>query len=219
MPEALIGSASSGVLRDAAIGFYGKIPGRGDFVQAGLPRAFVDPWDAWMQRMILASRAVLGEGWLPAWLEAPVWRFALSPGVCGPGSVLGLWMPSVDSVGRYFPLTLAAVAPDLEASALMREGGGFLAAAEDAGRDALVNDLPPEALMARLADAIATPPAGAASDPVLCPAGGGLWWTEGAPLVSAERFASAGLPDENTFVAMLASCCSTPPAFAPEEAG
>ena len=218
MPEALIGSASSGVLRDAAIGFYGKIPGRGDFVQAGLPRAFVDPWDAWMQRMIVASRSVLGKGWLPAWLEAAVWRFALSPCICGPGSVLGLWMPSVDSVGRYFPLTLAAVSPDLEASALMREGGGFLAAAECAGREALANDLPPEALMARLAAAIATPPAEAASDPVP-PAGGGLWWTEGAPLVSAEMFASAGLPDENAFVAMLVSCCSTLPALASEQTG
>ena len=62
MPEALIGTTSSGLFYDAAIGFYGKIPGRGDFVQAGLPRAFVDPWDAWMQRMILASRAVLGLG-------------------------------------------------------------------------------------------------------------------------------------------------------------
>ena len=218
MPEALIGTASSGLLRDAAIGFYGKIPGRGDFVHAGLPRAFVDPWDAWMQRMILASRAVLGEGWLPAWLEAAVWRFALSPGICGSGSALGLWMPSVDSVGRYFPLTLAAVGLDLEASALMRGGGGFLAAAECAGRAALANDLPPEALTARLAAATATPPVGAASDPVLCPAGGGLWWTEGAPRVPAERFASAGLPDENTFVAMLVSCCSKPPAFAFEQA-
>lgn len=218
MPEALIGAASSGLLRDAAIGFCGKIPGRGDFVQAGLPRAFVDPWDAWMQRMILASRALLGKEWVPAWLEAAVWRFALSPGICGPGSVLGLWMPSVDSVGRYFPLTLAAVGPDSGASALMREDGGFLGAAECAGRDALANDLPPEALTARLAAAAATPPAGAASDPVLCPAGGGLWWTEGAPRVSAERFASAGLPDENTFVAMLVSCCSKLPAFASEQA-
>jgi len=216
VPEALIGTACGGPLRDPAIGFYGKIPGRGDFVQAGLPRAFVDPWDAWMRRMIVTSRSVLGEGWLPAWLEAAVWRFALSPGVCGPDSVLGLWMPSVDSVGRYFPLTLAAVGPDLEAAALMHGVGGFLAAAECAGRAALADDLPPEELTARLVAAVATPPGNPACDLVLCPAGGGLWWTEGGPRVSAESFTSAGLPDEDTFVAMLVSCCSNPPAFASE---
>jgi type VI secretion system protein ImpM len=218
VPEILTSAPRTGVLRDAAIGFHGKIPARGDFVQAGLPRAFTDPWDGWMQRMVAASRAVLGEAWLPAWLEAAVWRFVLSSGICGPGAVIGLWMPSVDRVGRYFPLTLAAVARDADTRGLLREGGGFLAAAESAGRDALANDLPPEALTALLAVAIATPQPIAASDPVLCPVGGGLWWTEGAPLVSAERFASAGLPDENTFVAMLVSCCFTLPALASEQA-
>jgi type VI secretion system protein ImpM len=151
VPKVLTSTARIGVLRDAAIGFHGKIPARGDFVQVGLPRAFTDPWDGWMQRMVAASRAVLGEAWLPAWLEVAVWRFALSPDVCGPGAVIGLWMPSVDRVGRYFPLTLAAVAGDADPCGLLREGGGFLAAAEHAGRAALENDLPPDALAARAA--------------------------------------------------------------------
>jgi type VI secretion system protein ImpM len=204
-------------LRDAAIGFHGKIPARGDFVQAGLPRAFTDPWDGWMQRMVAASRAALGEAWLPAWLEMAVWRFALSSGICGPGAVIGLWMPSVDRVGRYFPLTLAAVARDADACGLLRESGGFLAAAEQAGRDALETDLPPDALAARLAAGIRVSPTHAGADPLLCPADGALWWTDGAPLVSAGAFASRGLPDENTFVGMLVSCSSALPAFSPEQ--
>jgi type VI secretion system protein ImpM len=218
VPETLTSAARTRLPNTAAIGFYGKIPARGDFIQAGLPRSFIGPWDAWMQRMIAASRFVLGEKWLPAWLEAPVWRFALLPGVCGPGAVIGLYMPSVDCVGRYFPLTLAAVAPETEASALMQGGVGFFAAAEHAGRDALANNLPPEELTARLADAIATWAAENAGDPALGPAHGGLWWTEGAPFVSARRFSSTGLPDENTFVAMLVTCSSMASAVTPEQA-
>src|SRR5690242_3290244 len=109
-----MGAAPTLALRNAAIGFYGKIPARGDFVHAGLPRTFTDTWDRWMQRMLPASRSALRDAWLPAWREAPVWRFALTPGTCGRNSVIGLWMPSVDRVGRHYPLTLAAVAPDAD---------------------------------------------------------------------------------------------------------
>jgi type VI secretion system protein ImpM len=62
------------------IGFYGKLPARGDFVRAGLPRDFTDPWDAWLQSVIAGSR-----------------------------TVLGVMLPSVDRAGRYFPLTFAAL--------------------------------------------------------------------------------------------------------------
>jgi type VI secretion system protein ImpM len=218
VPQTLTSAARTGVLRDAAIGFHGKIPARGDFVQAGLPREFTDPWDHWMQRMVAASRTVLGEAWLPAWLEAAVWRFVLSSGICGPGAVIGLWMPSVDRVGRYFPLTLAAVARDADTRGLLREAGGFLAAAESAGRDVLENDLPPEELAALLAVAASVPPGSAGIDAVVIPADGGLWWTEGAPLVSARAFANGGLPDENTFSAMLNPCLCSSPALCPEQA-
>jgi type VI secretion system protein ImpM len=218
VPEILNSAAHTGILRDAAMGFHGKIPARGDFVQAGLPRKFTDPWDDWMQRMVAASRAVLGDAWLPAWLDAAIWRFALSPGICGPNAVIGLWIPSVDRVGRYFPLTLAAVARDADVRELLREGGGFLAAAQDAGRDALENDLPPDELAARLAAAIKMPPTNPGADPSLCPAHGGLWWTDGASRVSAGAFASGGLPDENVFSAMLVSCSTLSSALFPEEA-
>jgi type VI secretion system protein ImpM len=205
-------------LRHAATGFYGKIPARGDFVHAGLPRSFTDPWDDWMQRMVSASRSVLGQAWLPAWLEAPVWRFVLSPGICGPDGAIGLWVPSVDSVGRYFPLTLAAVARAADSRALMREAGGFLTAAEWLARDALENDLPPDEFAARLAAAASAPPASIGVDSSLCPPQGGLWWSEGAPGISSNMFAFAALPDEKIFLAMLVGCSSPAPSFAPEPA-
>ena len=134
--------------RDCVLGFYGKIPARGDFVRSGLPHAFVDPWDRWLQQGIATSRAELGDNWIAAWLEAPIWSFAMAPGICGPDAVLGLWMPSVDRVGRHFPLTLAATVPAGDVYQLVQGNGGFLAAVEQAGLAAVEDDLGPEGLAA-----------------------------------------------------------------------
>jgi type VI secretion system protein ImpM len=41
----------------------------------------------------------------------PAWRFVLGPGVLGANAWVGLMVPSVDSVGRYFPLTVACALP------------------------------------------------------------------------------------------------------------
>lgn len=90
-----------------ALGFYGKIRSNGDFVTRNLPRSFVEPWDQWLQESIASSHQQLGDQWLNNYLTGPIWRFALSKGVCGDNSCVGIVMPSVDSVGRYFPLTLA----------------------------------------------------------------------------------------------------------------
>jgi type VI secretion system protein ImpM len=214
--EILTTAADGEIARRAAIGFHGKIPARGDFVQSGLPRTFTDPWDGWMQRMIVASRAALGEAWLSAWLEAPVWRFVLSSGICGPDAVIGLWLPSVDSVGRYFPLTLAAVMHETDSRRLMCEAGNFLSAAECVGRDALANTLDPDTICARLTVAAAVPSGSTVPASQPFSTDGALWWTEGGTRVSARMFTGAGLPDENTFAVMLDACALILPAPCPE---
>jgi len=89
------------------LGFYGKVPLKGDFVSRHLPRSFIDPWDQWLQESIATSRAQLSDQWLDSYLTSPIWRFALSKGVCDESAWTGLMMPSVDRVGRYFPLALA----------------------------------------------------------------------------------------------------------------
>jgi type VI secretion system protein ImpM len=89
-----------------AAGFHGKVPAKGDFVTRRLPRGFVDAWDAWLQGAVKASREALGEDWLPIYLTSPIWRFALPAGLVGEAAA-GVLMPSVDRVGRYFPMTLA----------------------------------------------------------------------------------------------------------------
>jgi len=99
------------------IGLFGKLPTHGDFLRRRVPDAFVEAWDSWLQQSIAQSRTVLADRWLDAYLTSPVWRFALSADVCGPEPVAGVLAPSVDRVGRYFPLTLMWVAPP-ELSAL-----------------------------------------------------------------------------------------------------
>jgi type VI secretion system protein ImpM len=90
----------------AAAGFYGKLPCKGDFLQRHVSQEFVDAWDAWLQQCLFSSREQLQERWLDAYLTSPVWRFALAAGACGGGTYAGVMLPSVDRVGRYFPLTV-----------------------------------------------------------------------------------------------------------------
>ena len=94
---------------NARVGFYGKLPMVGDFVSRRLSDDFISAWDAWLQSAIATSQEQLGEEWLTRYLTSPIWRFLLSPGVCGNQAVAGIVMPSVDKVGRYFPLTVAVV--------------------------------------------------------------------------------------------------------------
>lgn len=90
-----------------AAGFYGKLPVLGDFVTRRLPAQFVQVWDQWLRESLAASQAELAEDWLDTYLTSPLWRFTLSPGIVGQSGWAGVLMPSVDRVGRYFPLTLA----------------------------------------------------------------------------------------------------------------
>ena len=101
-------------LDPTASGFYGKLPGLGDFVSRRLPAQFVQPWDLWLRESLAASRAHLAQEWLDHYLTSPLWRFVLAPGIAGQFGWAGVLMPSVDRVGRYFPLNLAC---PLEAAA------------------------------------------------------------------------------------------------------
>ena len=174
-------------------GFCGKLPSRGDHVALGLPRGFVAPWNAWLDAILPPVRATLGVAWRAAWMEAPIWHFSLPGGQCGAAAVLGLWMPSMDRVGRLFPLTLAFVA---EGPAPPAEDGGWREGAEAAGIAALQQDLAPEVLAARLA-AIPAPGGGTRE------AGPARWWTLGAPRVPPARLALDGLPEAELFAGML----------------
>jgi len=134
-----------------ATGWYGKIPGTGDFMARRIPAPFAEAWHGWLQGALAGSRERLGARWRDAYLSMPVWRFVLSPGVLTTSAWAGLVAPSVDAVGRYFPLAVASALPsasldlvgtllaagswldELEAVALSAIAPGADTAAIDAG--------------------------------------------------------------------------------------
>ena len=104
------GRALSGV-GAIEVGLFGKLPSRGDFLRRRASDAFVDAWDAWLRECLTASREALGERWLDLYLTSPALALCAVRGTCGPAPVIGTMVPSVDRVGRYFPLTLVANLP------------------------------------------------------------------------------------------------------------
>ena len=85
---------------------YGKIPTLGDFVHRGMGRRQIETWDEWLQGCMAESRRALGDDWLDFYLEAPVWYFAAGPGNVDQQTWIGVLIPSVDRVGRYFPFSI-----------------------------------------------------------------------------------------------------------------
>lgn len=85
-------------------GLFGKLQAKRDFIALGVPRNFLNVWEPWLQAGISASRMQLDDSWQKAFLTAPIWRFWLGADICGV-TVVGGIMPSMDGVGRYFPLT------------------------------------------------------------------------------------------------------------------
>jgi type VI secretion system protein ImpM len=90
------------------VGFYGKLPSHGDFLRRRVSDAFVGVWDGWLQECLAASRTILGDRWLDVYLTSPAWRFACAAGTFGAAPIIGVMVPSVDRVGRYFHLTVVS---------------------------------------------------------------------------------------------------------------
>lgn len=81
-------------------GFFGKLPSTGDFVARGLPDAFRRSWDAWITRHLAPLQR---EG--TAFPEGGL-RFQL---FSGGRTAAGMILPSSDSAGRHFPLSVMLV--------------------------------------------------------------------------------------------------------------
>jgi type VI secretion system protein ImpM len=88
-------------------GLFGKLPAKRDFVAANAPRRFLEVWEAWLQSGVATSKQILGAKWADAYNRAPIWRYWLGADFCGE-AIIGVFMPSVDGVGRSFPLSLFA---------------------------------------------------------------------------------------------------------------
>jgi type VI secretion system protein ImpM len=205
----MVGTAGLEDAPDPRPGFFGKVTSHGDFVARRLPASFQLPWDGWLQGGLRESRLVLGPAWLQTYLSSPIWRFALAPGACGEHGWAGLLMPSVDRVGRHFPLTLAA--PLLgQPSPLdcVMDGAAWYDRLEELARSSLGEDFSLEDFDAALCALV--PPQPARTSPGLLHTiaqaalhGQGVWWTDGSPQVMQCVLVCHGMPAPAGFTALL----------------
>lgn len=213
-------------------GLFGKLGSKRDFIALATPRKFLEVWEPWMQACLSASRHQLGDGWQNAFLSAPIWRFWLGADVCGT-SVAGVIMPSIDAIGRYYPLTLHAIADDETSIALpdtdaqdpwYEDAERFLLATLDPGVSfettaAALEQMHPastqpgtKAELIRSGNFIGTTPGDdgfAASLATLRStnpgiyAAGTFWWTAGGAGFASMALSCHGLPDPYDYATLL----------------
>ncbi|NSY39637.1 type VI secretion system-associated protein TagF [Leisingera sp. ANG59] len=136
----------------AGFGAFGKMPSAGDFFRLNTPGGFVRIWDAWLQQVMLDGKTAYGSGFDAHYMTAPIWRFTLPAGLAGAAPVWGVMMPSVDRVGRRFPLTLVAPLSETGGAGLGHLGAGALfEQLEDLALDALEDSMTKDRLAERLA--------------------------------------------------------------------
>lgn len=205
-------------------GYLGKVPNRGDFLTHNVSGQLRELMFEWLQAALAVSREQLGDAWLDAYMTAPIWHFAASPGVLDEQGVAGTLIPSVDRVGRHFPFVV-----------LGDSGGALLEAwrqpdwassMEDCILAVLDDTWQEDAWRQRL-DSIPLPvaepvrlqlPGGEGN--LALPAGVGeadwlralleahpermIWWTQGSAYVEPVTLLTEGLPKVGQFAAMLA---------------
>lgn len=148
------------------VGVFGKLPARRDYVQHRVDARLMELLDPWLQGAVSQSREQLGDAWLDIYLKAPIWRFWFGPKITG-RSVLGAIMPSVDGVGRYFPLCVAGTFDVPITPPEIHEQSQWYDAVETLMLAALADDGTYEALLEGLDtlpqphDALVLPPDGA----------------------------------------------------------
>jgi type VI secretion system protein ImpM len=136
-------------------GLFGKLPAKRDFIAANAPRRFLEVWESWLQAGVATSKQILGAKWADAYNRAPIWRYWLGADFCGEATI-GVFMPSVDGVGRSFPLSLFACEgedslppPELESNDAWCEAAEAI----------LLDALDPAATLEAVAERVASMPA------------------------------------------------------------
>ena len=136
-------------------GLFGKLPAKRDFIGMNASRRFLEAWEPWLQAGVAMSKQMLGDAWVETYNRAPIWRFWLGADFCGE-TMIGAFMPSVDGVGRSFPLAI-----------FVGEGDASLAPPElepndawfEAAEAVLLDALEPGATLERIAEKVAALPA------------------------------------------------------------
>ena len=215
------------------MGFLGKLPKYGDFLSRNLPGSFTTPWDRWLEIAINESQIRMGDKWLGTYLTSPLWRFTLSSGICGSHIWTGLLMPSVDKVGRYYPLTLALqLPPNTDPVALIMDNEAWFNQCEELALSSLLDSfeldafqnemesIPPPVIQKSSLSAAAPKAvvgqyfALPCSDPfgdgisnlagdLQIPFPHSLWWTHGSQKIQQSLLITSGLPTSFGYSSML----------------
>ena len=213
------------VAQSLAPGFFGKLPSHGDFVSRRVPPGLLGPWEAWLDAWIGQSRDFFGDTWLETYFSSPIWRFCASAGCCGDQPFCGLLIPSLDRLGRFYPVSIltplgpqdlpfgiatAAIAwfDAVEVLALSCLRDGFEFAAFDADLAAAVSPVVEsgEATLempvteAGLAPMIGHPLGRLLASSAVAHS---LWWTSGSRAIAACCRAYPGLPSAEDFAKLL----------------
>ncbi len=211
-------------------GYFGKLPVRGDFIQRNLNPEFIQTWDTWLQNIFEASRNNLQDQWLNYYLVSPVWRYYFS---LADGDIYtGIMLPSVDKVGRYFPLTIAANIKNYpSASSFIVQNAQWYDAVENLALRALDESISFEEFNTQVDSLLrsininqqntnqmskgfrvplstGTSVDGALSliahqFPTELDSKRSYWWSNGSTHVSSHLISCKGLPDDNIYTAML----------------
>jgi len=216
-----------------AIGLFGKYPLRRDFVVVNLPRHVLNTVEQWFQSGMAASQEVLGRRWTQYYLVQPIWSFRIGKNIAGT-DCLGAFAPSVDEVGRYFPLAVLAYAepgsngfspwPNVE-------WAPFLAAVHARLLEALGDDhrIDPPGLLEGLSEPDDVPTSPDQTEEIkggyrwrsennepwpleqlalleVAEAGAdrSQWWTDGGSHVTRQLLSVRGMPDPYLFANMIA---------------
>lgn len=209
----------------SAPGFFGKLPSHGDFISRRVPSELLGPWEAWLDAGLEQSREFFGDAWLETYLSSPIWCFCGSAGCCGDRPFCGLVMPSVDRLGRHYPLSILAPlgARDLPCEIAAETKGWFnrmealaLSCLDD-GFDFAVFDAELAATVLPAADSAGStldmPIGEAGPAPVIgrllgrlletCAVAYSLWWTSGSRKIAACCRAYPRLPPIDDFAKLL----------------
>ena len=183
------------------IGLFGKVPQKADFVALNLPPTILHPLEQWLEAAVAESRAVLGEQWLNAFLVSPIWRFWIGQSVFGQGCC-GAVMPSVDAVGRYFPLVLLAWNADgsAPASPLIDPANEWYGAVEERLLSVLRTEGLPE--LAGLIEGL-DEPARATAPPPAETTEQSCWWQGSQANGADEILVHSGLPAPGFYAELI----------------